>query len=181
VRRLVLVLLVLLVLALSAGGTAVVLTLSERKKRNAKLLRDAFERRGLPPAWGEALGRHESGLNDQATNLEGPDGARGGSFGMTQISERTAQAFDVALSGAMLLASPQLQADVTAAMVAAGFAERGGKTYRYGPPASIEQMAAVWNAGRLYTDPQLPASVTKSKTGYIAKLRGALAAAEATA
>jgi hypothetical protein len=136
-----------------------VMSSSERKKRNAQLIRDAFARRGLPPEWGEALARHESGLNDQATNLVGPDGARGGSYGMTQISERTAQAFDPALSGAMLLASPQLQADVTAAMVAEGFAERGDKVYRYGPPSSVEQMAAVWNAGRTWTDPSLPASV----------------------
>ena len=164
---------VLVLGALAAGGAAVVITWD--KRRMAAELRAAFERHGLPGAWGEALGRKESDLDLRAVNLTGPDGARGGSYGPTQISAQTARAWGYSGSMERLRTDGAFAAELTAQMVAAGFAERAGNVYSYGPPASLEELGAVWNAGRAWTDPKLPAS---TRTKYVPKLRAALAASE---
>ena len=125
------------------------------RQRIRRALRTAFEDFELDPAWGEALGETESGLQP-AVNMTGGDLARGGSFGPTQISQKTARAFGYKGAMETLNTDPELAADLTAAMVADGFAERGGAIYHYGRPLSFDQMLAVWNAGRLDSDPALP-------------------------
>lgn len=131
-------------------------------------LRAAAVRYGIDPDWLDALGWQESRWNAAAVNNTGGDAARGGSYGPTQISATTARAFGY--QGDMdALSDPSLAAELTAQMVSQGFAERSGVVYRYGPPASLEQLAAVWNAGRLDTDPALPLSTD----GYIASITAA--------
>lgn len=153
------------IVALLAGLTAFGVVRAG-KRGVAQLLRDAFRGRGLDPDWGEALGRQESDLKADAVNLTGPDGARGGSWGPTQISAQTARAWGYQGPMERLTTDTAFAAQLTADMVAAGFSERGGQTYFYGPPDSLEQLGAVWNAGRAYDDPNLP-TVTRD---YVAKL-----------
>ncbi len=156
------------------GGSAAVVVLD--RKTVAKMLRDAFERHGMPGVWGEALGRQESGLSWSATNKAGADGARGGAWGPTQITATTARAWGYTGPMEDLARSPELAAELTAQMAAGGFAERGGRTYSYGTPDTFEQLCAIWNAGRTLDDPNLPSS---TRDRYIPSALAHLAAAVA--
>lgn len=134
------------------------LNLNADQKKFADALAAAFTARGMNPRWGVALGLQETRLRP-LINKSGPDGARGGSFGPTQISMKTARAFGFNDPMETLL-DPVAAANLTADLVQNGFAERtvGGvsQVFYYGIPQTPEQMAAVWNAGRLDTDPDLP-------------------------
>ncbi len=143
------------------------------RKRIREALRNAFTSEGLDPDWGEALGETETNLRP-LSNLTGPDLARGGSYGPTQISRQTARAYGYAGAMEDLLSDPELAARLTASMVRQGFAERGGSldgddyvpnpnresVLRFGPPASFRDMLSVWNAGRPYA--QAPASTVSA-------------------
>jgi soluble lytic murein transglycosylase-like protein len=176
------VLLALVLLLALAGGVDLVILRPKRTLRAA--LEAAAERQGIPPTWLVALGETESGLDAGAVNLTGGDLARGGSWGPTQISARTARAFGY--TGPMqALSDPELAADLTARMVAEGFAEKSTRPAdpesppftieRYGTPASFEDLLAVWNAGKPYA--QLPAGGSTRQT-YIPRALAALAAIE---
>lgn len=135
---------------------------------------DAFAAQGLTPAWGVALARVETG-GHPATNDTGPDAARGGSYGPTQISERTARAYGY--TGAMddLNTDPQVAAMLTAGLVADGFSETSLSgpyvTRRYGRPASFNDMLSVWNSGR-------PLALTRTDPSYFTRGNAALAGLE---
>lgn len=145
------------------GGTAAVIVVD--KRRMAELLRGAFQRHGLPAAWGEALGRVESNLTLTAKVLTGTDGARGGAWGPTQITEKTARAHGYTGRIQALTEDAELAAEWTARIAAAG------------RPSTLEDLGAWWNAGRL-TFSSLPAGhVTREK--YVPRLREALAKATA--
>lgn len=123
-------------------------------------LRAAFERYGLDGDWGEALGLTETELSP-ATVLTGGDARRGGSYGPTSISRQTARAYGYSGRMEALNEDPVLAADLTARMVAEGFAERGGSldgdryvpspsgdsVLRYGRPSEVRDFLAVWNSG----------------------------------
>lgn len=143
------------------GGGAVIYS----RSKIAALLRDAFRRYGLPPAWGEALGRVESGLRAGAVNLSGPDGARGGAWGPTQITEKTARAHGYTGPIADLTTDPALAAEWTARIAAAG------------RPATLDDLGAWWNAGRRTAAQLPPGHVTL--TTYLPRLRAAASEAEA--
>lgn len=149
----------------------------------SSLVRYAFRRQflahGLPPAWGEALALTESNAGP-ATNLTGGDLARGGSYGPSQISRQTARAWGYAGRMEALNEDPWLAAELTAAMVEAGFGEGGGRldgdlyvptarkdgspsAYVYGFPASFADALSVWNSGRPY------AEAPPSTIGYVAR------------
>ena len=146
------------ILALLAigGGTAVILD----RRQIANALRRAFEAQGLPGAWGEAVGIVESGLRMNARNLTGPDGARGGAWGPTQITERTARGYGYTGPMEALTTDLGLAADLSAEIAAAG------------RPQSIEDLGAWWNAGHAHaSDRSLPAS---TRDVYIPRLVAAL-------
>lgn len=139
-----------LVAALLVGGGAYVAITREQM---AELLRAAFARYGLPEAWGEAFGRTESRLNPRAVSPVGAaDDKLGRAYGATQITRRLLELVG-GPSAEVLGASPDLQAEWTARLVAEGAAVKfraDGSSYlvRYGRPASLEDAGAVWNAGR---------------------------------
>lgn len=151
------------------------------KRKMAGLLRAAFERHGLPPAWGEALGRKESNLDSSAVSPKGAaDDKLGGAYGATQITAELLRQFG-GPSVAELRRSPELQAETTAELVDQGAALRridgAWSIVFYGPPASLEDMGAVWNAG-VRTFAELgPSHVTRAK--YVPALRADLARAVA--
>ena len=161
-----------LVLVLVLAVRAVVVS-SDRMR---EFLREAFEARGLPPEWGEALAAVESGggnpdaIRSDAANDSGPDAARGGAYGATQITIQTARDAGFNVSAAELAASPALQARITATIVAEGFGYQAGEPYRYGRPETFEDAAAIWNAGRPFA--ALPAS--SSARPYVVAAQHAL-------
>lgn len=172
--------------ALAALGLAFYLMIYRPRQDARAALEAAAARRGLPPSWLVALGLTESELDPSRTNLTGPDGERGGSWGVTQISARTARAYGYTGPMRALLENVELAADLTANMIADGFAERSSNpaapesgpfsVYRYGTPATFEDMLAVWNAGRPYSS--LPAGGS-TLVKYIPKALEALASLEA--
>lgn len=136
-------------LLLAAGGAAVYVS----RKQMADLLRASFARYGLDPEWGPAFGEVESRLNPSARSPAGAsDDKLGGAFGSTQITARLLELVG-GPSPAALLADPALQAEWTARLVAEGACVKfraDGTPYlkRWGRPGSLEDAAAVWNAGR---------------------------------
>lgn len=171
-------LVVALVALLVIGGGTVAIVAADRR-RMAALLRAAFQRHGLPPAWGEALGRAESGLDSSAVSPAGAaDDALGGAYGATQITaELLRQAGGPSV--AELRRSPELQAEWTAELVSQGAAlVRSGAGWSivfYGPPGSIEDLAARWNAGRRTFAELGPSHVTRTR--YLPRLLASLAGA----
>ena len=148
----------LVALLLLGGGVAYYTATKEQMRR---LLREAAARHGLPPSWLEAIGLVESNLNSGATNYTGGDLARGGALGSTQITVQTAKAHGFTGTPEELLGSPELQAEWTARIMAAG------------NPLTIEDAGAWWNAGRARAS-SLPAGHV-TLTSYIPRLRAALA------
>lgn len=140
------------------------------RERVRSSLRAAAERHGLDPDWLDALGWIESRWDGSAVNMTGGDLARGGAWGPTQITATTARAFGYTGPMEALTEDPDQAAELTAKMVEAGFAERAGKVYFYGRPTSADQVASVWNAGRLPGDPTLPGMTV----GYMSRLAMAL-------
>lgn len=126
----------------------------------AEKLRAAGERYGLPGSWLVAIGWVESRLNPAAVNGASPDGARGGAWGATQITLRTAQAYGYTGTGEELAADPDLQAELTAKILAAG------------NPSTLADAGAWWNAGKK-TASALPAGHV-TLTTYIPRLESAI-------
>jgi hypothetical protein len=104
-----------------------------------RILADASESWGYPRSWFPAIALWEGRgkINPTAVNRTGGDLARGGAYGAMQITMKTADAagfkgrgedlFDVATTG-----------------------HWAGKILSMGPiPETLEEMAALWNAGRL--------------------------------
>ncbi len=178
-------LVVLFAAVVLVAGVELVILRPKRTLREA--LEAAAERQGLPPTWLLALAETESHTVLDSVNRTGGDLQRGGSFGPTQISARTARAFGYTGPMEDLTQNAELAADLTARMVAEGFAERSSKpaapesgpftVRRYGTPASFEDMLAVWNAGRPYGE--LPAGGS-TLAEYIPRALDALAEIEGT-
>lgn len=130
---------VLLLLLLGGGGAAVAIALSDRDRvRDA--LRRASLRYGLDPEWLDAIGRVESRWRMGLVNGAGPDGARGGAWGPTQITERTARG--AGFTGAMeeIRDNPEIAAEWSARILSAS------------TPRDFAEAVASWNAGRYHAD-----------------------------
>ena len=111
----------------------------------------------------EALGYVESRWRLSAVNKSGADGERGGSWGPFQLSEKTARAYGYLGPMADLTTDPDLAAGWAARILAA----RPG-----GPPQTVEDAAAWWNAGRTSFAQLGPAHITR--TDYVPKALAAL-------
>lgn len=152
----------------------------------AYALRQRFVAHGLPAAWGEVFGLTETLLRPSVVTTAG-DGARGGSYGPTCISRQTARAWGYTGRMEALNEDPFLAAELTAAMVAAGFGEHGGQlvadryvwnekhdsAYAYGFPSNLDDALSIWNAGVPY------ASAPSSTLAYVKRARTYLAQVEA--
>lgn len=115
------------------------------------------------PTWLDALGWVESRWRLDAVNRSGADGARGGAWGPTQITERTARGVGFAGDISQLTVDPGLAAEWTARIMLS----RPG-----GPPPTAEDAAAWWNAGRASFD-ALPADHV-TRTEYAPRLLAAI-------
>lgn len=137
---------------------------SSDQDRVRAALRSAARTYGINPDIMDALGKVETGWKLGVANLTGTDLARGGSWGPTQISEKTARAYGYAGDMQAINTDPELSAQWTAIILAA----RPG-----GAPLTIEDASAWWNAGRTSASVgTLPAS---TRDVYIPRARTALA------
>jgi soluble lytic murein transglycosylase-like protein len=139
----------LLALVLVGGGAVVVVS----RERLRDLLRRAAIRYGIRPELVDALAKVESNWKLGAVNKAGRDGARGGAFGPTQITEQTLRSHGGTFPAEQLTQDPELAAEWTARIIAA----RPG-----GPPTTPEDLAAWWNAGRS-SWAALPLTVTRKR------------------
>lgn len=96
------------------------------------------QRAGVDPAILLGIIKVESNWNPSATNLVGADAARGGAYGLTQMTLRTARAFDPTITGAELL-DPVTNLRFAGQLLTDN-ARRGGKEW--------PDVAAMWNSGR---------------------------------
>jgi soluble lytic murein transglycosylase-like protein len=67
-----------------------------------QVVADAFTNAGLPPELGLGIAKHESNFNPNASVVTGGDAARGGSYGLCQMSLKTALSLDRAATIAKL-------------------------------------------------------------------------------
>ncbi|MBK9497090.1 MAG: transglycosylase SLT domain-containing protein [Xanthomonadales bacterium] len=156
--------LAVLALVVVPGGTAVVLLAVTAEQRKVRLAAQTAGRRfGVSGAILEAIGYVESRWRMSAVNRTGADGARGGSWGPFQLSEKTARAYGY--SGPMDALTQD--ADLAAEWAARIMAARPG-----GAPQNTDDAAAWWNAGRTSFAGLGDAHVTR--TDYAPKARAAL-------
>lgn len=126
------ILLVVVIGALLLIGGDYMLTRKEIRDR----LWVAFDAAGYPGEWGVALGLQESDLNPRAVNMSGTDGARGGAWGVTQVTEKTARLYGY---------TGPMQRFVDDPVFAISFTLRLINEAR---PQTLEDLGAWWNAGR---------------------------------
>jgi hypothetical protein len=105
-------------------------------------LRTAAARHGLRADFLDAIGKVETDYRSNLVNQTGADAARGGAWGPTQITTKTARA--MGYSGPMeeICADPELAAEWTARILAPGV----------GPKSTLADYCACWNAGRYNAD-----------------------------
>ncbi len=154
---------------LIGGGAATVAYVMDNRSKQDKLrstLRTAAEVQGVDPDIVDALGYVETRWRALSTNTTGPDGLRGGSFGPTQISMKTALAYGYTGSPEDLQAADGATAAYWTCVILA--ARPGG----CGPGTDIADAAAWWNAGKARAA-LVPASSTAQ--GYMLLASAALA------
>lgn len=161
-----------LLLALAVGAFVV---LSSKKKTSAsskrsraeleELVRDAASRAGVPFPVLAAIVDIESSWNADAKNLTGGDAARGGAYGLSQLTLRTARAFDPNVTPEQLL-EPGKHLELAAKLMA-------DNARRSRDP---KDLAAMWNSGKVFD--KAP-EVTRER--YVPRFLAALAKYEGKA
>ena len=148
-------------LAILAGGGGAYVAV--RRMSEEKEIRFALRTRAIlahvDPDIAEAIGKTESEWKLRAINMTGGDLARGGAWGPTQITEKTARAYGYAGPMEAFREDPDLAAKWTAILLA----KRPG-----GPPTNIRDAGAWWNAGKATADRLTPGGSTETK--YLPRL-----------
>lgn len=136
-----------------------------RKRVRIALRRESINRK-LNPNWLDAIGAVEGPYwKPNAVNLTGGDAARGGAYGATQITAKTARAYGYEGPMEALLKDESLMAKWSAIILSAG------------QPKSYEDAIAWWNAGRKRFADLPPDHMTRTK--YLPKALDSLAWVEA--
>lgn len=155
-------------LLLLGGVGAVLFLLSRRAAASApassdraqieQLARAAAASAGVPPGVMFAIIEIESNWNPSATNLTGGDAARGGAYGLTQMTLATARHFEPRITGQELL-DP-----ATNLRVAGKLMQDNARRSR-----DPKDLAAMWNSGKTFD--RAP-EVTREKyvTRFLSKL-----------
>lgn len=116
---------------------------TDREALWGPVVRQAFEKEGLPGYWGMAIAAHESRFDPQAQALAGGDGRRGGSFGLCQVSLKTAAGEFGYTGDGEGLKDPVLNAQ---------FAARLCKILTHRVGNDLKDIASAYNSGRPYAD-----------------------------
>lgn len=109
----------------------------------------AFKNAGLDPAFGCAIARQESNWNPNATASNPKDIARGGAYGLCQMTLKTAQGLGHANITPEQLLDPAINASVAAELCAENVRRltvAPGQTYSLA--ALYADLAAMYNSGR---------------------------------
>lgn len=122
------------------GGAIVALKLTAEQRKVRRELRAAAARFGLAPEFLEAIARVENTWKLAGTNLVGADGARGGAWGPTQITERTARALGYAGRMAAFNEDASLAAEWTGRILSDAHKRKALTT--------LADYVAAWNAGK---------------------------------
>jgi soluble lytic murein transglycosylase-like protein len=143
------------VVFLPGGAFVAVAVYRNRKEEMAavrRALREAAVKHDVDPVILEAIGWVESNWKVDARSTSAADEARGGAYGPTQITEKTARG--IGYTGPMdaLRRDVQLAADLSAKLMRA----RPG-----GPPTTVQDAGAWWNAGRTSAAQLGPEHVTR--------------------
>lgn len=154
----------LALVALFAGG-AVVKTIEDEKDLVRRTFADWAGRAGIDSDLVLAIVEVESRARLDVVNLSGRDGARGGSYGPTQISAKTAKAFGFTGDPMDFTRDANLAAEWTMKILRA----RPG-----GPPTNTNDAAAWWNGGATTLERLAPTNT--ARTDYAPKLAAAYAA-----
>lgn len=133
-------LLALVVLASGGGAVSVAVKMTEERKRIRKALRAAAAKHGLVPDFVDALGYVESRWRLDARSSDPRDEARGGSYGPTQISKKTAEGHGYRGDVEAFRRDVELAAEWTGRILAAA--------HRRKPLVTLADYVAAWNAGR---------------------------------
>lgn len=116
---------------------------------------------GIPPAMVAAIMQEESGGDPNAENLSGGDAARGGSYGLMQVSLLTAQGYGYTGDASGLL-DPDTNLEYATAYLGDLFREYGG---------DVNDTIAAYNAGsprHVNGDPSQP----YTNEGYVQAVLG---------
>jgi soluble lytic murein transglycosylase-like protein len=114
------------------------------KARAREALRAAAARHSLSPDYVDAIGKVETGWASNLVNQTGPDAKRGGAWGLTQITERTARAHGYTGPMEALVADVELAAEWTGRILAEANEAKRMET--------LADYCAAWNAGRYDAD-----------------------------
>lgn len=143
------------------GAAVVAFILWSRRARTSKedpLFRMAVQtaqRAGVDPAVFLGIIEVESAWDPRATNLVGADAARGGAFGLTQLTLKTARAFVPTITGDELL-DPATNLQIAGMLL---------EENRRRSSPMWEDVAAMWNSGR-----PNDAAPEKTRYGYVPKV-----------
>ena len=160
------VIVVSIILLLTGGTAAVVMTFNEREKKYGTKIVKAFRAAGIDPAIGLAMARLESGFDPKAKNETGTDLARGGAYGLFQMTRKTADALGIESDPATLM-DPDFNINTTIALTKQNMARVG---------RNMEDIAAAHNSGKSlanapsYTRQTYVPKVTQYYLAYKARL-----------
>jgi soluble lytic murein transglycosylase-like protein len=130
---------------LLGGALALVLLMRRRSEPTTtddlvQLAVQTAQGAGVDPAVFLGIIQVESRWNPSATNLVGPDAARGGAYGLTQLTLKTARALEPSITPEQLL-DPVTNLRV-AGLLLKDNRRRGGALW--------PDVAAMWNSGRRF-------------------------------
>ena len=124
------------------AAAAVVLVLMMRRSSPPpdlqQLAADAADRAGVDRALFFAIIEVESNWNPDAKNLGPADAARGGAWGLTQLTLRTARAYAPGIEGEQLL-DPARNLDIASQLMR----DNARRSKRW------DDLAAMWNSGKV--------------------------------
>jgi hypothetical protein len=152
----------LLVLAVAGLASRVVAAANLDAEELEELAARIAVERGAAPRLMLATIDTESAWNVQATNLGPGDAERGGAWGLTQLTYRTAVDVDDKNGGewsraypgrpAATLLDPQLNLELAAALMRECANRSRAAGAAVGSLEEARNVAALWNSGRLYDD-----------------------------
>lgn len=105
------------------------------------VVRAAFKAEGLPPEWGMAIAKLESGFDPRRSVITGSDGARGGAWGICQMTLETAREELGYKGDGFSLLDPELCSSLAAKLCSIN-------AKRYG--TDLRDVAAAYNGGEPY-------------------------------
>ena len=131
------------------------LTQYEREELYIPVVATAFKNAGFDPAFGCAIARQESNWTPDAKSNNSGDLARGGAFGLCQMTMKTAVALGHLSITPKDLLDPAINASIAAELCVAN-AKHVRVTVLAKKPLNLEayyeDLAALYNSGKVYKD-----------------------------